>query len=71
MKQQATLTSTQAKFLQVFTVLVTNIQEMSLHVPLSIQCKGKNIEMKGLINCGAERNFVDKDFATRNRIPIF
>ena len=71
MKWWAASTLTQAKFLQVSTVLVIDTQEMLLHNPLAVQHEGKSIETKGLIDCGAKGNFVDKDFITKNRVPTF
>ena len=61
-----------AEVLQVFTVLLADSQEMSSHILLSMQAeKGKIIETKGLIDCGAKGNFVDRDFVAKNRISTF
>ena len=63
--------SIKAKFLQVSSVLVANTHEISFRIALSVQANDKTIKTKGLINCGAEGNFLDKDFIFAYRIPTF
>ena len=36
-----------------------------------VQTDEKIVETKELIDCGAERNFLDKDFMLANQIPTF
>ena len=36
-----------------------------------MQSEGKTIKTKELIDCGAEGNFMDRDFIAKNRIPTF
>jgi hypothetical protein len=44
---------------------------MSFRIALSIQTEEQSIETKGLIDCGAEENFLDKDFVSEHRILTF
>ena len=65
------LTSAKAEFLQVSSVLLANIWEMSFWISLSVQTEEKIIEMKELIDCRAKGNFFDQDFILVNQIPTF
>ena len=60
-----------AKYLNVSSVLIVDIWEMSFRIALSIQTNEKTIETKGLIDYGAEGNFLNKDFVLTNRILTF
>ena len=71
MKRWVALTSTKASYLNVSSVLVADTKEMSFRIALSIQTEEQSIETKGLIDCGAEGNFLDKDFVSEHRIPTF
>ena len=44
---------------------------MPLWVPLLVRTDEKIIEMKELIDCEAEENFLNKDFVALHRIPTF
>jgi hypothetical protein len=38
-----------------------------MHIPISIKMKEKKIiETKGLIDCGVEGDFIDKEYTARN-----
>ena len=44
---------------------------MSFQIVLSVQNNEKTIKMKGLIDCGAEGNFLNKNFVLTNQILTF
>jgi hypothetical protein len=72
LKWQVALMSTPADYLCISSVLLADTHEMSIHVPLSARVtEKKTVEMKGLIDCRAEGNFIDKDFAEKNGVPLF
>ena len=72
LKQQVALMSTPAGYLCVSSVLLADTHEMSIRVPLFARVtEKKTVETKGLINCRAEGNFIDKDFTKENEIPLF
>ena len=58
--------STKAGYLNVSSVLVADTREMSFRIALSIQTEEQSVETKGLIDCGAEGNFLDKDFVSEH-----
>ena len=52
------------------SVLVAEILNESFFIPISVQCNGKDVETKALLDTGASGAFMDKDFAERNEIPL-
>ena len=51
-------------------VIVADMNAKSMHIPISICLEGQIVETKALIDSGAGGTFIDRNFATRNKVPL-
>ena len=52
-------------------VLISDLNNTSMRIPIQIGAKGEPVSTHALIDSGAEGQFIDINFAKKNKLPLF
>ena len=52
-------------------VLISDLNNTSMRIPIQIGAKGEPVSTHALIDSGAEGQFIDVNFAKKNKLPLF